>query len=69
MPNIGFTIRHLAPFSLEFCRLKGHLYFNPPPLRGQCSSECWSNPEHRAGPSLGNLGYVGSRTLSLSGVP
>ena len=40
MPNIGFTIRRLASFSLGFCRLKGHLYFKPP---GQCSSECWSN--------------------------
>ena len=29
MPNIGFSIRHLA-FSLGFCGLKGHLYFNPP---------------------------------------
>ena len=66
MPNIGFTIRHLASFSLGLGQPKGHLYFKPP---GQCSSECWSNPEHRAGPSLGNLGYVGSCTLSLSGVP
>ena len=40
MPNIGFTICHLASFSLGFRGLKGHLYFKPP---GQCSSECWSN--------------------------
>ena len=66
MPNLGFTICHLAPFSLGFRGLKGHLILTPP---GQCSSECWSNLEHRVGPSLGNLGYVGSRTLSLSGVP
>ena len=30
MPNIGFTICHLASFSLGFRGLKGHLYFNPP---------------------------------------
>ena len=65
MPNLGFTICHLA-FSLGFHGLKGHLYFKLP---GQCFSKRWSNLEHRAGPSLGNLGYVGSRTLSLSGVP
>ena len=29
MINIGFTIRHLASFSLGFRRLKGHLYLNP----------------------------------------
>ena len=29
MPNIGFTIRHLASFSLGFRGLKGHLYLNP----------------------------------------
>ena len=39
MPNIGFTIRHLASFSLGFRGHKGHLYFNPP---GQCFSKCWS---------------------------
>ena len=54
------------PFSLGFCRLKGHLYFTPP---GQCSSECWSKLEHRAGSFLGNLDYVSTCTLSLSGVP
>ena len=43
MPNIGFTIRHLASFSLGFRGLKGHLYLNPP---GQCSSECWSKQSH-----------------------
>ena len=66
-PNLGFTIctNNLA-FSLGFRGLKGHLILNPPP--GQCSSKRWSNLEHRAGPSLGNLGYVGFRTLSLSGV-
>src|SRR3954462_4503773 len=35
---------------------------------GQCLSKCWSKLEHRAGPSLGNLGYVGTCTLCLSGV-
>ena len=35
---------------------------------GQCLSKCWSKLEHRAGPSLGNLGYVGTCTLSLSSV-
>ena len=34
---------------------------------GQCFSKCWSKLEHRAGLSLGNLGYVGTCTLSLSG--
>ena len=66
MPNLGFTIFHLASFSLVFPEPKGHLILTP---LGQCSSECWSTLEHRAGPSLGNVGYVGSRTLSLSGVP
>ena len=39
MPNLGFTICHLASFSLGFPEPEGHLYFKPP---GQCSSECWS---------------------------
>ena len=39
MPNLGFTICHLA-FSFPWVgRLKGHLILTPP---GQCSSECWS---------------------------
>ena len=38
-PNLGFTICHLASFSLGFPEPKGHLYFNPP---GQCFSKCWS---------------------------
>ena len=29
MPNLGFTIYHLA-FFLGFRGLKGHLYFKPP---------------------------------------
>ena len=29
MPNIGFTIRHLASFSLGLGQPKGHLFFNP----------------------------------------
>ena len=29
MPNFGFTILHLASFSLGFRGLKGHLYLNP----------------------------------------
>ena len=29
-PNLGFTICHLASFSLGFHGLKGHLYFKPP---------------------------------------
>ena len=50
MPNIGFTIRHLA-FSFPWVGLpKGHHYFTPP---GQCSSECWSE--------LGSLrGHLGA---------
>ena len=31
-PNLGFTVCLPKPFSLGFCRLKGHLYFNPPGL-------------------------------------
>mgnify|MGYP005829994037 CR=1 FL=1 len=54
------------PFSLGFRKLKGHLYFKP---SGQCSAECWSKLEHRAGPYLSNLGYVGTCMLSLFGVP
>ena len=38
----------------------------PPP--GQCLSKCWSELEHRAGPSLSNLGYVGSCMLRSSDV-
>ena len=30
MPNLGFTIRHLASFSLGFPEPEGHLYFKPP---------------------------------------
>ena len=30
MPNIGFTICHLASFSLGFPEPEGHLYFSPP---------------------------------------
>ena len=67
MPNLGFTICHLAYFSLGFLKPEGHLYLPPPPP-GQCSSECWSKLEHRAGPILGNLDYIGTCTLSLSGV-
>ena len=52
MPNIGFTIRHLASFSLGFRELKGHLYFNP---RGQCFSKCWSKLGDVRHP-LGNQG-------------
>ena len=40
------------PFSLGFCRLKGHLYFKPP---GQCFSKCWSNLSDVRCP-LGNQG-------------
>ena len=29
MPNIGFTICHLASFSLVFPEPEGHLYLNP----------------------------------------
>ena len=39
MPNLGFTICHLASFSLGFPEPEGHLILAPP---GQCSSECWS---------------------------
>ena len=41
MPNIGFTICHLA-FSFPWVlQTQGSSYFNPP-SPGQCSSECWS---------------------------
>ena len=30
MPNLGFTICHLASFSLGFPEPEGHLYLNPP---------------------------------------
>ena len=51
-PNLGFTSCLPRPFSLGFCRLKGHLYFNPP---GQFSLECWSKPSDVRRP-LGNQG-------------
>ena len=31
MPNLGFTICHLAFFSLGFPEPEGHLYLPPPP--------------------------------------
>ena len=31
MPNLGFTICHLAYFSLGFLEPEGHLILNPPP--------------------------------------
>ena len=52
MPNIGFTILHLASFSLGSRAPEGHHYFTPPP--GQCSSECWSELEPCAAPPRGN---------------
>ena len=52
MPNFGFTIRHLACFSLGFPEPEGHLYFSPP---GQCLSKCWSKPSDARRP-LGNQG-------------
>ena len=45
MPNLGFTICHLA-FSLGFRGLMGHLILDPP---GQCSIECWSEPRSLRG--------------------
>ena len=51
-PILGFTICLPKPFSLGFCRLKGHLYFTPP---GQCLSKCWSKPSDVRRP-LGNQG-------------
>ena len=51
MPNIDFTIRHLASFSLGFRGLKGHLYLTP---LGKLSSECWSKLESCAAPPRGN---------------
>ena len=51
MPNIGFTICHLAYFSLGFPEPEGHLILNPP---GSCSSECWSKLEPCAAPPRGN---------------
>ena len=66
MPDIGFTICHLAfSFPLGVALLRVIFIIAPP---GQCLSKCWSKLEHCAGPSLGNLGYVGSCTLRLSGV-
>ena len=51
MPNIGFTICHLASFSLGFPEPEGHLILTPP---GQCSSECWSKLESCAAPPREN---------------
>mgnify|MGYP007007710920 CR=1 FL=1 len=53
-PNLGFTICHLASFSLGFPEPEGHLILTPP---GQCSSECWSKLEPIAAPPLGNLRF------------
>ena len=51
MPNIGFTIRHLA-FSFPWVlQTQGSSLFYPP---GQCSSECWSKLESCAAPPRGN---------------
>ena len=52
MPNIGFTIFHLA-FSFPWVgQPEGHLYFNPP---GQCFSKYWSDLSDVRRP-LGNQG-------------
>ena len=51
MPSLGFTIFHLAPFSLGFPEPEGHLIETPP---GQCSSECWSE----LGSLRGHLGKL-----------
>src|SRR3954464_14465796 len=50
-PNIAFYHLPPKPFSLGFCRLKGHLYFKPP---GQFSFDCWSKLEPFAAPPRGN---------------
>ena len=60
MPNIGFTIRHLASFSLGFHGLKDHLYFNPP--RASAPSECWSEP----GSLRGHLGETRGLVLLVA---
>ena len=31
MPNLGFTIFHLASFSLGFPKPEGHVIYTPPP--------------------------------------
>ena len=52
MPNFGFTICHVATFSLGFPEPEGHLILAPP---GQCLSKCWSKPSDVRRP-LGNQG-------------
>ena len=64
MPNIGFTIRHLASFSLGFRGLKGHLYLNP-----RASAPLSVGPTERCPGLLGaTLGWP-TRRLAHLGVP
>ena len=51
MPNIGFTIHHVASFPLGFADSRVIFILNPP---GQCSSECWAILEPCAAPPRGN---------------
>ena len=52
MPNIGFTICHLAfSFPLGVARPTVIIILTPP---GQCSSECWSELESCAASPRGN---------------
>ena len=65
MPNIGFTIHHLAfSFPLGVALLRVIIILTPP---GQCSSECWSN-RAMSGATRGNFGLA-YRKLGQSGVP
>ena len=51
MPNIGFTIRHLASFSLGFRGPKGYLYLHPGPvlLRVLVQTERCTTPPRQPG--------------------
>ena len=56
MPNIGFTIRHLAfSFPLGVVRPRVIIILTPP---GQCSFECWSELSRLRGPLLETRGLV-----------
>ena len=55
MPNLGFSISHLASFSLGFPEPEGHLILTPP---GQCLFECWSELSRLRGPLLETQGLV-----------
>ena len=64
MPNFGFTIRHLASFSLGFCGLKGHLYLNP-----QASAPLSVGPTCQLPVATRGNSGLAYRNLGQSGVP